>query len=201
MEYNRKLPVFKMKINPADTSQQEISYIALVDVPAIEINWMAFDKHYKFIADNDRRIVTGPLMVADMPIYRRGIIPFTEQEGEFYTVFDKEAIQLMAEKFFRNHKTSEFNLMHSGEHRIKDVYLFESILVDKTRGIRPPVAFEGIADGSWIASVKIDNEIVWQEYIKTGTLKGFSVEGMFSPVPAGEENEDVLDILFSIVNN
>ena len=190
----KSAPVFKMRINKDDTSNQEVDYIALVDNPAIEVNWMAFSKQYKFTADKEKRIITGPLMIADMPIYRYGKIPMTDEVGEYYTVFDKQTVYDIAEKFFRNKLTDQFNIMHDGGQRTKGVYIIESILVDSTRGMAAPEAFKGINDGSWIVSVKVDNEEIWNDYVKTGTLKGFSVEGIF-----GIEADSIMETLKAMI--
>jgi hypothetical protein len=34
--------------------------------------------------------------------------------------------------------------------------------------------------GTWMVSVKVNNEEVWEEFVKTGKVKGFSIEGYFS---------------------
>lgn len=188
-----KLPVFKMKINKEDTSAQAVEYVALVDHPAIEINWMEFSKQFKFSADNERKLIMGALMVADQPIYRKGLIPGTSAEGEFYVMFDKHTIYDIVEKFMRNGYTSNFNLMHDSNQRTEGVYMIESMIVDSSRGVSAPKAFEGISEGSWIATVKIDNDEIWNDFIKTGKLKGFSVEGMFSPEYVNTEDEAILE--------
>jgi len=33
--------------------------------------------------------------------------------------------------------------------------------------------------GTWMVSMKIDNDEVWKEYIKEGKVRGFSIEGWF----------------------
>lgn len=188
-----KLPVFKMKINKDDESAQSVEYVALVDQPAIEINWMAFDKHFKFSTDNDRRLIMAPLMVADMPIYRKGRLPGTDIEGEFYVVFDKSTIYDIVQKFFRNGYTSNVNIMHDPNQRKSGVYMVESMMVDESRGVMAPKPFEGISQGSWIGTYKVDNDETWNDFIKTGKLKGFSVEGMFSPEYVATEDESLLN--------
>lgn len=187
-----KLPVFKMKINPEDTSAQAVEYVALVNQPAIEMNWMQFNKQFSFSTDKERRLIMGALMVADMPIYRKGIIPFTKEEGEFYVTFDKETIFQIVEKFFRNGYTSKFNIMHDQNQRTEGVYMVESMVVDSSRGVTAPKAFEGISEGSWIATVKVDNDEIWNDFVKTGVLKGFSVEGIFSPEYEATKDESLL---------
>jgi hypothetical protein len=194
-----KLPVFKMMINKEDTSAQAVDYVALVDQPAIETNWMAFDKQYKFSADNDRRLIMGPLMIADMPIVRHGVIPFTQEVGDYYVLFDKATVYDIAEKFFRNGNTSNFNMMHDSNKRTEGVYMIESFIVDSSRGVSAPKAFEGISEGSWIATIKVDNDEIWNDFIKTGKVKGFSVEGIFSPQYENTEDERILQTIADMV--
>ena len=50
----------------------------------------------------------------------------------------------------------------------------ESFIINKERGICPN-EFSDVEDGSWIISVKIENEDVWNK-ICSGEVKGFSIE-------------------------
>jgi hypothetical protein len=34
--------------------------------------------------------------------------------------------------------------------------------------------------GTWMGSVKVDNDEVWNDYVKSGKVKGFSIEGYFA---------------------
>lgn len=113
-------------------------------------------------------------MVAGLPIYRRDDI-----HGEHYVVFDQPAIRQIVLKFFRSGKTGHVNLMHHQNANPKGVYMFESFIIDSQRGINTPKGFSTLPDGSWFGSYKIDNDLVWSEFIKTGIFKGFSVEGIF----------------------
>ena len=194
-----KLPVFKMKINKEDTSAQAVEYIALVDYAANELEWIQFHKHFKFSEDKDKRLIMGAFLVADMPIYRKMKMPNSDEIGEFYVVFDKETIYEIIQKYFRNGYTSNFNLMHDSNQRTEGVYLIESFFVDASRGVSPPKAFEGISDGSWIATVKVDNDEVWDAYVKTGKLKGFSPEGLFGLEYVSTEDEKILEEIADMV--
>ena len=183
----RKLPIYKLTIN--DTDESGVNYVALVDGPAIQRNWFAFSKQdFKFVADADRRIITGALMVADLPIYRRN-----ESMGEFYVIFDKAQIEKCVQKFFKNGHTSNVNKMHDPNLKVDGVYMFESFIVDSARGIKAPEGFTGITEGSWIGSYKVDNEDVWQNFIKTGDFKGYSVEGMFDYEPHTLSTEEEIE--------
>ena len=34
--------------------------------------------------------------------------------------------------------------------------------------------------GTWYVAMKVDNDEIWNEYVKTGRVKGFSIEGFFA---------------------
>lgn len=171
-----ELQVIELTID--DIELDRVEAIAFVDNPAIQRNWMAFnadDNKYQFkTADEEKRIVAGPLMVADMPIYRN-------YEGkEFFVKFSSSTIEQIVNKFMKEGRINAFNKMHNEADKLDGVYLQQSFIIDSTKGINTPMGFEEMADGSWFGFVKIDNDHVWSDYVKTGQLKGFSVEGNFS---------------------
>lgn len=189
----KELPVFKLKVDAEDSG---VDYIALVDHPAIERNWMAFAKERSnFQVENEsKKIITGALMIADLPIYRR-----SESIGEYYAVFDSETILTIAQRYFKNKFTSNVNLMHEPTAKVDGVYMYESYIIDRARGIKPPKGFEGITDGSWFGTFKVDNEEVWNEFIATGQLQGFSVEGTFSHEPYKEQQLSEIEQIVKII--
>lgn len=173
-----ELQVYKARIDPAFDSDLEVNYIGLVDRPAIERNFQAFKAQQQksaFILNEEKRIISGPAMIADMPIYRKDA-----QLGEYYVVFDKPAIQTIVEKFSAKGYLKNFNLFH--DQQVSDVTIFNSFVSDVELGVGPLTGFEDVADGSWFISAKVNNPIVW-EAVKAGTIKGFSVEGLFNYVP------------------
>lgn len=168
-----KLPLYKMFINEDDADESEVSFVALVDRPAIERNFLAFASEQKFAINKDRRIITGALMIADLPIYRNN-----KDLGEFYVMFDAKEIEKIVLKFFRKGYTRNVNEMHDLSKTVDGVYMFESFIVDEQRGITAPKGITGVTNGSWIGSYKVDNDAVWKSILK-GEFQGFSVEGMF----------------------
>jgi hypothetical protein len=123
----------------------------------------------------DKQIISGPAMIPDQPIYRRS------KDGEEYNVvFTKSTIQKIVERYFKNQYNSNFNLQHKKNMLAEGVYLIESFIIDSMRGIKAPEGFEDLPDGSWFISCKVDNEEIWNDYIKSGKFKGFSVEGLFA---------------------
>jgi hypothetical protein len=170
--------VYKAEIDPNLNSELEVSFIGLVDKPAIERNFQSFNEHkLKFTLNEEKRIISGPAMIADLPIYRND-----QELGEYYVVFDKQSIQTIVEKFSAKGYLKNFNLFHDEQQQVSDVTIFNSFISDKELGINPLAGFEDVPDGSWFISAKVNNDAVWQK-VKAGLIKGFSVEGIFSYVP------------------
>lgn len=188
-----KLPIYRFKVGEDDNAVLEA--VALVDRPAIEMNWQAFNgNQYKFSADSDKRIISGPLMVADLPIYRR------DETGEYYGLFTGEDIYNLRNKFFKQSKDKEVNLMHDPSRMMEGVYMIESFLIDSKRGITSPKGYN-LTDGSWFGSYKIDDEQFWNDFIKTGEFKGFSVEGVFQAVKMDEKPLSLIEEIIAIVKS
>lgn len=189
---DRRLPIYTLVLKD-DAEDSGVNYVALVDEPAIERNWFAFKKEFKFAVDSDRRIITGALMIADLPIYRR-----SESMGEFYVVFDKTQIEMMVQKFMKAGYQNNVNEQHDPTKVLDGVTMFESFIVDSQRGIKAPNGFDGITEGSWFGSYKVENDDVWAK-VKDGSFMGFSVEGMFDLVPQKPTLESqIIDIIESI---
>ena len=166
------LPLYELQFDDND-STLGCSKISLVESPAVEEFFLKFSKdeqekeHKSFyFKDDSKHIVTGIAMRADYPIYRN-------QDGqEFYVQFSKDTIDKMMQKFMKEQRLFDISLDHN--HDVKDCYLIESFIINKERGICPN-EFSDVEDGSWIISVKIENEDVWNK-ICSGEVKGFSIE-------------------------
>lgn len=171
--------VYKAEIDPNPESELEVNFIGLVDRPAIERNFQAFKNHARFTLNEEKKIISGPAMIADMPLYRKDA-----ELGEYYVVFDKVAIRSIVEKFSAKGYMKNFNLFHKEAAQVTDVTIFNSFISDSELGISPLKGFEDVADGSWFISAKVNNEDVWNK-VKSGEIKGFSVEGLFTYVPMG----------------
>lgn len=164
-----ELPVYKIRIDMDDDSTG-LTAISLVDYPAVEKDFLLFDKQeLLFKADDDKQIISGIALLADTPIYRRN------EHGEFYVVFEKDTIRQLVEKYSKQGLLNVVNLQHKADTFVKDVYMIESYLIDKQRGICP-VEFQDVKDGSWFVSYYVEDKQLWNE-IKNGDIfNGFSVE-------------------------
>ena len=76
-----------------------------------------------------------------------------------------------------NGKQGNATLEHN--HKIEGLSLVESWIIedsekDKSRayGLEYPV-------GTWMVSMKVNNDDIWEGYVKEGKVKGFSIEGWF----------------------
>lgn len=189
------LPIYEMMINPEETSDVEVSFVALVDKPAIERNFMTFKTQtLNFAVDTDKRIISGPAMVADVPIYRK------DQGGEYNVFFSAATIKEIALKFAKKGYAKNLNLFHDPNMPADGVTIFNSFVSDKSIGVLPMAGFEDLPDGSWFISAKVESDAIWQR-IKAGELKGFSVEGNFSFKKTGMENENPHLIESSIMSD
>jgi hypothetical protein len=185
-----KIEVFELVIDIDDESG--VTAIALVDQPAIESNWMAFSKQseYKFaVKDEDKRIIEGYFMVADLLIPRIG-----EHGEKFFVKFSAKTIEAIREKQSRLGMTNNFNLMHDPNKIAKGVYMLDNIIIDNERGKVAPNEFEKVPNGSLWGSAKVDNDEIWEQ-VKNGTFKGFSVEGMFKQLEPVSMDEDLINKL------
>lgn len=164
-----KLPTYKIVVN-ADDDTTGVYAVSLVDQPAIEVDWIALSKQisdYYFQANKDKQMLFGPLLIPNKLIYRRD-----ENGNEYNIVFDEETIQIIADKYNENKLGDVFNFQHSNE-KVEAALLQNWITgeVDKSQ----EMGFE-LPKGTWFGGVKVKNEKFWLEEVKTGLVKGFSVE-------------------------
>ena len=150
---------------------------------------------FKFFADKERRLISGALMISDLPIYR------ADESGEYYVVFDKEQIEKIAQRFFKKGFTHNVNMMHDSERQVDGVYMVESFIIDKTRGIKTPEGYPTLTEGSWFGTFKVDNNEVWNDFIRTGVFKGFSVEGAFAHRKLKDAPVNVIESLADRIHN
>ena len=170
-----------------DEETNGVSAISLVENPAVEYNFLTFNKEkMMFSIENlEKRELFGVIMLADTPILRNENkilnIPV------HYITFTKETIRKIVEKYSKRKLNDSVTLDHNVS--TDGVYMFESYIINREQGIYPPKEFNDIPDGSWVGRFKVENEEVWNS-IKNGTFKGFSIEGEFKYNFNNEEDID-----------
>jgi len=126
--------------------------------------------HAFAVVNDEERIVVGPAMIPDLPIYRN------DEGGEYYVFFDKKTIETIALKFYAKGFQQNANEMHA--RAVDGITFFQSWIADESKGIPKMKQFENLPDGTWFLGAKVENDETWAK-VKDGTFKGFSVEGMF----------------------
>ena len=150
-----------------------IDAISLVEQPAIESDFIAMNSQLLQFKtqDEEKRIVMGAALIPDKPIYRRN------GEEEYYVYFSKKTVRRAMELYLKNGNQANATLEH--EHKINGLHVVESWIVegeqDKSRmyGLEVPV-------GTWMVSMKVENDAIWEKFVKEGSVKGFSIEGYFA---------------------
>lgn len=179
------LEVYYVDINENDASG--MNGISLVNKGAVEIDFLCFGEQDKSpvqlnFFEEDKQIITGVVARADFPIYRRN------GDYEYYVVFSKEVIKKLVKKYSKQGLFNQVNLDHNDYAFVKDVYMIESYLIDKERGIYPQ-EFKDIEDGSWICSFYVEDKMLWDEIKTNKTFNAFSLQGLFHLIP--EEKEEM----------
>lgn len=151
-----------------------IDAISVVESPAIESDFVALKNQEIKLAeiDSEKRILMGPALIPNKPIYRRN------EEKEYYIYFSKGTVKKASELFLmrgnQNNSTLEHQLPLTGL-SVVESWLVEDVTHDKTKkyGLEVPL-------GTWMVSMKVNNDEIWNDFVKTGKVKGFSIEGYFA---------------------
>lgn len=164
---NKNLPIYDVVIND---DEQGVSFISLVDEPAIQVDWikLAEEEQMSFAADQDKQLLYGPFLIPDKLIYR-----YSDKMGEYYVRFKKEEIEKIARKFNSDLNNNNLNFQHSDKK--VDATVVENWLVAEGKDKSMKFGFD-LAEGTWFGGVYIKDSEFWNEEVKTEKVKGFSVE-------------------------
>jgi hypothetical protein len=171
-----------------------IDAISIVDRPAIELDFIALKEARLQFAetDTDKRILMGPALVPDKPIYRRN------GEDEFYVYFSKSTVRKASELYLKHGNQANHTLEH--EHKINGLTVVESWIVENKEKDKSALYDLDVPVGTWMVAVKVDNEAIWQEWVKEGKVKGFSIEGYFADkMKKNSEDEMLAELAKAIV--
>jgi hypothetical protein len=153
-----------------------LDMISFVSAPAIEKDFMHFKEQkekFEFKSNEEKRIVTGAAMIPNQEIIR-----MDAEDKPYFVYFTEETIEKAQEVFAKYGKTKSTNFEHKTG--MRDVTVVESwIVTDPSNDKSNALGFSDIPKGSWMVSYKVDNDDLWAK-VKTGEVKGFSIEGVFS---------------------
>ena len=152
----------------------EVFAISLVESPAIESDFVYFDKEVVQFAkvDTEQKMLLGPILIPDKKILR------VDGEGQPYHVFfTKDTVKKLAQNYLMKKYTDKATIEH--DKSVKGVHLVESWVKDgkldksNSYGLNLP-------EGTWVGMFKITDDNIWNDYVKTGKVQGFSIEGLFT---------------------
>ena len=187
------METYEVKFNEGDNDG--VYCISMVSDPAIGVQFVTLSKQRELklaTINEEQRILLGAVLIPNQPIYRN-------QDGhEFNIVFPAETIKQVQQNFSRQGYQNNSTIEHSGT-QIEDVTFVETwIKMDEVHdksvhyGFNEPV-------GTWFAAMKVNNDEIWNDYVKTGKVKGFSIDGVFDLEKINLNSEYSMN-LESIVN-
>jgi len=184
VELIKSLPIVKHYDNNSDVidelgsvgAQFELEVGALPNYIAettgsIEIS----DASYAFSAVKDKQMLIGPLMTPGK------MIPRKDEDGEPYFVyFTEDTIRSIAYKAMEDKIIDKVNIEHDNNQKVKNAFLVETWIVENPENDKSLEYGFKPQKGQWFGAYSIKDKAIWDEYIKSGKVKGFSVEGYFS---------------------
>ena len=157
-----------------DINEHFVEAISVVENPAIEEDFIALKSHEIKFAEvsKEKRILLGAVLVPNKPIYRRN------GDEEYYIYFSKDTVRKASQSYLQLGNQSNSTLEHLN--KIDGLTLVESWIVEDKEKDKSAVYGLDVPVGTWMGAVKVDNDDIWENYVKTGKVKGFSIEAYFA---------------------
>ena len=161
-----------------------IEAVSIVEMPAIESDFVTLSEQEIKLAkiDDEKRLLMGAALIPNKPIFRKN------GNNTFYVYFSQKTVRRASELFFQNSMQNNATLEHEME--INNLTVVESWIVEDTEMDKSKKYGLNVPNGTWMISMKVENDEVWNDYVKTGKVKGFSIEGFFAD-KAQVRNEDL----------
>ena len=170
------MDIIELVIDEESEEFSGIEAISVVESPAIEEDFIALkneDKIRLAEVSKEKRLLMGAALIPDKPIYRKS------GDHEFYIYFSKDTVAKASQMFLKSGNQGQATMEHASEKldgmTVVESWIVESDLYDKSKkyGLDMPI-------GTWMVSMKVDNDEIWNNYVKKNKIKGFSIEGYFA---------------------
>lgn len=171
MTYDR--PIYEINIDENFTLG--VNCVGLVDAPAIEIDFIKLqaEEVIKLAQVADKQLLVGPLLIPDKKIFR-----IAKDGTEYYITFSANTIRKIVDRYFKQGNQVNFNLGHHEELPITAT-VNESWIIEDTKMDKSALYGFELPAGTWMLSTHIEDTNDWNTYIKSGIVKGYSIEGNF----------------------
>ena len=152
-----------------------IEAISIVSAPAINEGFIALKNEAQVRlaeVDKEKRLLIGAALIPDKTIYRK------TGDEEFYIYFSKATVAKASQMYLQAGNQGQATLEHASEKlegmNIVESWLIEDEVHDKSKkyGLNLPL-------GTWMITMKVDNDEMWNNYVKKNLVSGFSIEGYF----------------------
>ena len=175
-----------------EESELGIEAISVVESPAIEEDFVALKSQEFKLAeiDGERRILMGALLIPNKPIYRRN------GEDEYYIYFSKDTVLKASQMYLMNSKQNNSTLEH--QYELEGLSLVESWIVEDKVHDKSVKFGMDLPLGTWVGSVKVNNDKIWKEFVQTKKIRGFSIEGYFADKMERPNDSTIKDELAAI---
>jgi len=186
------IKIYEMLLGEDD--QLGVNAVSLVNTPAIMSDWIALSDQKPILlaeVSNDKQVLLGAALIPDKPIFRKG----ENGAEDFYIYFSKDTIAKTAQNFFKNNNQNNATLEH--DVKLAGMTIFESWIVEDPKMDKSAKYGLNLPEGTWAISMKVDDQDVWDNYVKNDKVFGFSIEGQFSNALRRESDmnfsDEVLD--------
>ena len=168
----------------------EMFAVSLVEHPAIESDFMAFskdsEKQEMVFSNDEKHNVCGAVLIPDKSIYRNN------GEEEYYITFSKESIEKLSRDYLKGLRQNNITLEHSEDAdgiSLCEMWIKSDMYKDKSVAMG---LSEDLPVGTLFATYHIDSIELWDK-VKSGELKGFSIEAMIGldEMNFSKEEEDM----------
>ena len=179
----KKIKKYKVGLN------SETYKISMVTEPAIEVDYVALEKQKEEVevklSSDERHICYGPALIPNKDIYRNN------GKQEFYINFSEDSIVKMSQEFMKDFRQHDVNLQHEDD--VDNVFVCESWIVEDPYKDKSNALGFNVEKGTWMVGMKVNNDEVWEK-VKSGELKGFSVESALRLEDFEKQNNNNMDI-------
>ncbi len=198
--YEKTTSIVELVIDD-DSQELAIDAISLVSAPAIEQDFVYFGKEKNNLTfakvDEEKRMLVSPALIPNKQIFRYD--PNTD--SEYYVYFSPETVRKASELYLKHNNHHKATYEHKD--RISGVLTVESWIKEGDMDKSKLYGFD-LPNGTWFVKMKIQNEDLWNK-IKSGELKGLSIEGYFTDKmekmsEKQPSDEEILKALNEIIN-
>jgi hypothetical protein len=160
--------------------EDSVFALSLVSEPAIMQDFIFFNAEGKQVikfatANEDKHLIVGPILIPDIKILRLkedGVTPY-------YVTFTKETVEKIAQKYIKDNNANNITLEHLES--VNNVSLVESWIVESSVYDKSKAYGLTVKPGTWMGVFSLENnKDLWNDYVKTGLVKGISLEGLFT---------------------